>query len=188
MKIIAALLLLSAPASEPSGAETDAQDIVRAVLAREAYVHGADREPVCVAAAVDGITAEGWRRDPHSKVQGLSWERLGRLEGESLRSGRGLASSEAQPINEALGLVLRGPPAPYVVRNVDPSWLPRPFSFCKTAQQSRRLEIASPAIAGDMAFVAVDYFCPACGEGRIFALRRSASGWAVIAETFIWAS
>jgi hypothetical protein len=201
MKLIAALVLLanSVSQSTPAPSNMDAQEIVRAVLTREAYVYGSGREPVCVKAAVDGITLEGWRGDssrrtriPHSAsssdIPDMSWAQLSRFDGEYLRSGNRLSSLNARPINEAVGLVLRAPSIPHLVRRVDQSWLPRPFNFCRKPHQWRRLEIASPAITGDMAFVAADYFCPLCGEGAIFALQRRASGWTVIAEVWTWSS
>ena len=46
-----------------------------------------------------------------------------------------------------------------------------------------------PSIEGDTAFLETGYHCgPLCGEGKILALRRSASGWHVVAWARTWVS
>ena len=74
------------------------------------------------------------------------------------------------------------PPLPFAA--IDPAWLLPPLRLCRPDEPRATLELWAPAIHRDIAFVEIAYL----GEGRLYALRRTAAGWTIMTVVRLWIS
>jgi hypothetical protein len=73
------------------------------------------------------------------------------------------------------------------LRQVDAALVPSPLRLQRPDDDCAQLSLSIPAIAGDTAFVAVNFACgPVCGNGGIYALQRGESGWRVVGVGDTW--
>ncbi|HYJ52343.1 MAG TPA: hypothetical protein VEW04_04155 [Allosphingosinicella sp.] len=73
------------------------------------------------------------------------------------------------------------------LRQVDAALVPPPLRLQRPDDDCAQLSLSIPAIAGDTAFVAVNFACgPVCGNGGIYALQRGEGGWRVVGVGDTW--
>jgi hypothetical protein len=201
-----AAFLLQPAAAAPLGARQDAEAVMRTVLARGTR-HFADSPAgrSCVSPAINETTFDPIRRNwdsiaPKSKphAQGgpkvpfsavsdlLWWERLAR--GTSKQPVPLVDSEEARALSSSIARILSAGERPPWFRTIDPNWLPPGVDLCEPGVEQRVLFLDSPAVDGDIAFIGTEFRCPLCGRGLIYALRRTARGWRIVAVHEEWVS
>jgi hypothetical protein len=193
-------------AAAPLGARQDAEAVARTVLARDTR-HFADSPAgrSCVSAAMNETTFDPMRRNwdsiapksnphaqggpkaPFSAVSDLLWwERLAR--GTSKAPVPLVDSRMARALSSSIARILAAGERPPWFRTIDPSWLPAGVGLCEPGVEQRVLILDSPVVDGDTAFIGTEYRCPLCGQGLIYALRRTAAGWQIVAVHEEWVS
>jgi hypothetical protein len=201
-----AALLLQPSAAAPLGTQPDAEAVIRTVLARDTR-HFADSPAgrSCVSPAMSETTFDPMRRNwdsiapkskpharggpkaPFSAVSDLLWwERLAR--GTSKKPVPLVDSGEARLLSSSIARILAAGERPPWFRTIDPDWLPAGVGLCEPGVEQRVLILDSPALDGDTAFIGTEYRCPLCGRGLIYALRRTAAGWQIVAVHEEWVS
>ena len=68
-----------------------------------------------------------------------------------------------------------------------------PFVTCRSSNLSairgdRFLSISAPKMANGLAAVELDYVCPTCGHGTLYALRKVEGRWRVVGRQASWVS
>lgn len=68
-----------------------------------------------------------------------------------------------------------------------------PFAICRSSslsamQGDRFLSLSAPKFFNDSASVELDYSCPTCGNGTLYALRKIKGGWRVVRRQASWVS
>jgi hypothetical protein len=199
------VLVLAAAASNAQPPKADAVQILRAVIAREARDYGeipGDVRP-CVKRTLTQSSFDALRRNrarpvpvtPARKVIGPSsmigdrivFHWMAEVPGDATKLAE-LPERERREISAAFdAIVARGETA-RLVRAVDPGWLTSPYRLCRKGRRVPSLQLTSPAIQGDIAFVQVDFDCVLCGHGGSYVLWRTRSGWRIVAEQWSWFS
>jgi hypothetical protein len=183
LSLVSLLALLGAVQAEPASAQS--RDIVRSTIAHLASMN--DRaQGRCVArrtAAAPFARRRSMERAIGPRPSGLRWHDAAGGGASRLRPEQEAAVARATRQVTAPGVA---EPAPLDLTAADIGAL----SFCgPDANPRRRLSIATPDIAGGIAFVEVNYICtPRCGRGEIYALERRDGGWRVIARAPSWIS
>jgi hypothetical protein len=210
MKPLAALLLLagacsaaeSAPPPEPGA-------ILAPVIASQARVYAHEAVP-CVRAAIDEMAFDEQRRTLASLSRPERTNDSSRAELDRLRSGLSspqyrwmtpsarpgewgtkvpLPPAEASALSQAAGEIVRGPAKVRTVSQIDAAWLPATLHLCGGEPLVPYLIFSAPAVRGDTAFVETGYVCAGlCGNGLLYALRRTSSGWRIVSVAFTWVS
>jgi hypothetical protein len=73
------------------------------------------------------------------------------------------------------------------LRQIDAAMVPAPFRLQRPNDDCALLSLSIPAVAGDTAFVALNFACgPVCGNGGIYALQRRDDGWHVVGVGDTW--
>jgi hypothetical protein len=180
---ISLLALLSAAQAEPASPQS--RDIVRSTIAHLASMN--DRaQGRCLArrtAAAPFARRRSLERAIGPRPSGLRWHDAAGGGASRLRPEQEEAVARATRQVTAPGVA---EPAPLDLTESDIGAL----SFCgPDANPRRRLSIGTPDIAGDIAFVEVNYLCaPRCGRGELYALERHRGSWRVIARAPSWIS
>ncbi|WP_395614274.1 hypothetical protein [Allosphingosinicella sp.] len=187
MRLLAtAGLLLIAAAPPPSPAD-DARAALRAALTLpdDSYRHVSGNRPCIVQETVpQHVQLPPFGRRRLRTIPYPWYHDAGRSDG---RGERLTAAAEAR----VQGAERRAWTVPAEVRSVErieANWLPTGFSFCAGARYEAPLEFSAPVIVDDLAFVTLDFRCPLCGRGMLYAFQRRAGGWALLAWTEQWIS
>jgi hypothetical protein len=213
MRIRAAFLaagLLAAPL--PAQPTDDARAVLAALLAHEATVRGPESgAQTCVAGPLVGLPPAPGEEDqmvPDRAVRiRFQWHeppppaviRPPRtiMDPGDRRQRRREPRPEPVPLPAALSpelaaqLDARRTEAEGAVavslRQIDAAMVPAPFRLQRPNDDCALLSLTIPAIAGDTAFVAVNFACgPVCGNGGIYALQRREDGWRVVGVGDTW--
>ena len=206
-----------APASPPPTA-ADAREILRLVMALETRVHAQAEvgPPPCVRRWVGPASLGGARRrveaweppqppapplppEPPGVVTVVdsselrfspfvAWQRLGDMHRGYVDIGGGLSPDVEAAIREAERAAMVAAPQRRPVAMIERAWFGPPLAFCHGDRWQPVLEIESPTIVGEFAFVDVNFQCVLCGQGVILAFRRLRSGWEIVAAAERWVS
>ena len=212
------LLLFVSSAADAARPLDDARAIMRTMLATQWRIHAnAEVGPVpCVRRRVADQTFGGPRLMPKelepplpsapppasaksspvtiidiseiSFSQALGWHRPVIDTDGYVGQGDEIPEDEVRPLEEAARILRTGPRPRHLIREIDPRWLRKPLEFCAGNRNRPWLEIASPAIHGDIAFIAVDFQCVLCGQGVLYTLRRGQAGWRIVSLDVQWVS
>jgi hypothetical protein len=202
MLLTFSLLLLepSAIATALDGKRQEAISVLRAVVAREAQDYGdipGDVVP-CVKPTIQETTfghtsMVRMRLAPPATLQAPDifagpswlphWQRLN-VDADRIYD---VEEDEQQALSTAAAEVARDSDPP-ILNRVDKAWLEAPYRLCGSGDGTPSLEVTSPGIAGDLAFVSVSFDCVLCGHGRTYALRRIGPRWRIVAEVLTWVS
>lgn len=182
--------LLSAPPARAADPTTDARDVARAVLAMEARgVSQSARPSVCVELTVEAPRIRmqhPWRNPPREPRPPHFWSGdVSAVDGR-IQTGTEVPPDVATRLFAAEAMAWSTSGQPPLLARIEPQWLAMPLVSC--GENVMGLRLTSPVIVGDLAFIAVDYQCPLCGQGMLLVLERRASHWAVIATAFQWVS
>lgn len=210
MRALSILALLAASpaaaAGGPSGGD-DAVAIVRAVIAAEAAGYGnipGDVVP-CLIPTTAGSTFDGRRElrgrlaqtmarpgaDPslrrnYEDASSLyGWQKISAADPDRLVLP---PPTELRSLADAVAAIVAGPVPPLAIRRIEVGWLTPPYRLCGRRHRPPTLSLSSPVIRGDLAFVGAEFDCVMCGHGMTYALRRTGTGWAIIAEVTHWES
>jgi hypothetical protein len=213
-----ALLAAAPPEPARDASQSDAQEITRVIMAREWRIHAkAKVGPVpCVKREVTRVTFGGPRSSNGDDEQpsppppsspagtgtpitvlnsndlwftpGFRWGRLRDDRNGYTGGGRDLPEEKAKPLSDSASAIRDGPEPPHLIHAIDPLWLRAPLEFCAGDESRPYLDIASPAIRGDTAFVGADFECVICGQGLLFALRKERHGWEIVSVELEWES
>lgn len=209
-RLLAALTILFALTGPARAEPGDATAIMRLVAASEARIHqtAGDRRacilPATFATALDSARdqrrnlarmIESGRREPalrerHDALGAPSyrWTRPSVAPSASWTDNRSLPPAEARALSDAAGAIVRGDAQPRRVERIDAAWLPD-HVFCAGDRAVPAFGLSAPAILGDIAFVETGFTCgDLCGNGLLYALRHSGSGWAIVAVVTTWVS
>lgn len=205
------------PASPPPTA-ADARAILRLVMALETRVHAQAEvgPPPCVRpwvgpASLGGARrrVEAWERPqppapppapmPPGAVTVVNsselrfspfarWQRLGDMHRGYIDIGGPLSADAEAAIREAERAAMVAAPQRRLVAMIERAWFGPPLAFCHGDHWQPVLEIESPTIVGQFAFVDVAFQCVLCGQGVRLAFRRVRSGWEIVAAAERWVS
>jgi hypothetical protein len=198
---------LSSPARADSG---DAAAIMRLVAASEVRIHQTvPARRACVRAAtfataldsardqrrnltrlIDSGRPEPVLRDRRDALgaPNYRWLRPSAPPSAAWTDNRPLPPAEARGLSDAAGAIIRGDAQSRIVERVDAAWLPD-YVFCAADRAVPALAFSAPAIRGDIAFVETGFTCGGlCGNGLLYALRRDAHGWTIVAVVATWIS
>lgn len=203
------LAWLIAAASGAGGGATPAGEaaaILKVVIKREAHDYGdipGDVRP-CVQSRLAEPTFDSLRRGiahpprinlPRAGVLTAAdfgppspeypWNKLDPRDPTRLKR---LDAAEHRELTSAVARIVKRGKLPPVARAVDASSLSAPFDRCARDGQLPRLQLSAPDVAGDLAFVQAEFDCVLCGHGSLYALRRRANGWEIVAEWTDWMS
>jgi hypothetical protein len=206
---LAALACLAASAHAQTDPAADARATLAPVVAtvmldyREADAGAVCLAPAIPASAFDGTRAQRetlfadrgrWATHPtlrelYESISHPDYAWMAPREADE-RSPHPLDADTARILNDAAGAFIRGEipaPAPVPIRLEEGQHSGLPL--CRSDRQLPVLQLAGPAISGDVAFVETGYTCGGlCGEGRLYALRRGPDGWRVVAVIRTWVS
>jgi hypothetical protein len=114
------------------------------------------------------------------------WRHVG--ENGRLGSKRTLDRDLAHSLDLAAGEIIRKTPEPARVKSIDPN-APGGVPFCANGTKQPYLSVSAPAFSGDFAFVETSFVCGGlCGNGLLYALRRTRSGWEIAGAANTWIS
>jgi hypothetical protein len=188
----ALLLLLTLPSAAQAAPPRDSAAILAPVIASQARIYGTP----CVRARVEGDTFADQRgMAAHAAgAKGDASAPLYRWTVPSARPGEwatktALPPAEARALDAAARAILRAPASSPTISRIEPSWLPRALQLCGDERQRPFLTFFAPAVHGDIAFVEAGHVCGGlCGNGLLYALRRSGSQWRIVSVVFTWIS
>jgi hypothetical protein len=170
----------------------DPAAILAPVIASQARIHGG----ACVRAAiVEDSLADQRRFAAYSagSKQGSAaaiyhWTVPSSRPGEWATKTE-LPPAEARALSEAARELIRAPPQPRSIARIGAGTLPRGVKLCADEKQRPFLIFSAPATRSDIAFVDSGYVCEGlCGNGLLYALRRTGSGWRIVSIVFTWIS
>lgn len=196
--ISAALAVMVSPQAVALPA-SDTAEILRTVLSVERQRHPPDHPEVsCLERTTSGIafSAERAQRQYFLKhLNGGRTDQVAREEYESMgrpsyrwHSPADVSKSLHLPeLDEAAGRLIRSddpdPSGPLPIVGISD------FSLCGARDARGRLSISTPAYIGDLAFVDTGYGCgPLCGQGMLYAFRRTNEKWQLVAIADTWVS
>jgi hypothetical protein len=194
---LAALALSSSPApAATEGGEGAA--IIGAVvrLEAESLRSWSDGPVACASPTVEGSTFEWLERKRDEAAAAESRPRLeepviafryGPTPGDPDGRMIELEPDEQQRLAEAVDAIAAGNGERPPLAKLRSEWLTPPFRLCDQ-EEVGLLELSSPVIYGDFAFVSVEFDCAMCGHGIDFALRRRGKAWVIVAENMRWVS
>jgi len=182
--------------------------ILAPVIASQVLIHGGSRqERICAEPKLFGAfesvrvqlkelpnaTAYGAKKDEFLKQRRAhlasgerDWKRYVPTEGRWTDNSP-LPLGETAPLTAAVAALI-GQDGPPVQGMIDPTLLPGLFHYGRRAGCST-LQLSTPAIHGDVAFVDTGYVCGAlCGFGLLYALRREQATWRIVAVAMLWVS
>jgi hypothetical protein len=191
--LMAALLTVATAPSEawPARSAADAREILQTVLALEARVQErSDYNPTpCVSRQINPAHVRGHQIPGRpARTRPYRWFGLAAVHDGYIDMTSLLAPPEQARIQAAELKAGAVPSGHGLVRRLESDWLGPPLRFCPRGYPYQHLELSSPVIGGDTAFVSVDFQCGICGQGVLLALRRSTSGWEIVAGTEQWVS
>jgi hypothetical protein len=100
-----------------------------------------------------------------------------------------LLPDEARTLSEAEADIIRGPAQRQTADTIQAGWVPKPLQLCANEKRLPVLNFSAPAVRGDVAFVEAGYVCGGlCGNGLLYALRRTGSEWRIVSVVFTWIS
>lgn len=101
-----------------------------------------------------------------------------------------LDPGQAKLLTEAAEDIVRTPKQAPLVAAIERDGLPPSLRFCQDRQPARpNVYFSAPAVHGDLGFIEVGYVCGGlCGNGVLYALKRSGSGWQVVGVANTWVS
>ena len=180
LHVLLILLVFSAPAQ---AAPDDAVRILRLVAAHEARIHAtAGGHSACILPETFAATAAA------QAAQAQRWTRPSVPPSAAWTGNVPLPPDEARALTEAAPAIARGAPSPRRALRVEPAWLPG-FALCAADRDGPVLGFSAPEIGGEFAFVETGFTCGGlCGNGLLYALRRSRAGWAIVAVARTWIS
>lgn len=186
----AALMLAAASpvAAAQLQSAADARTVLRTVLAFEARVQQRSdhRPPLCISRRLSAAHVPFNHERQPPRTRPYDWWRLADVHPGYIHLTDRLSPLEearVQASERAAWLSLSSQ-----VRGIESRWLRSPLHFCAPGFPSQHLEVSEAVIVGDFAFVSVDFQCGLCGVGTLLALRRTASGWQIVAGTTQWQS
>ena len=182
---IAGLLLIAA-APPPSPAD-DARAALRAALTLpdDSYRRVSGNRPCIVQETVpQHVQLPSFGRRRLRTIPYPWYHDVGRSDG---RGERLMAAAETR-VQDAERTAWTVPAEPRSVERIEAGWLPADFPFCTGTGYEAPLEFSAPVIVGDVAFVTVDFQCPLCGRGMLYAFQRRRAGWVLLAWTEQWVS
>lgn len=212
------LIVWSVAAASQPPARSDAGDILRVVLAFETGVHRQAEvgPPPCVIRRIGPASLGGARRaveaaerprptraPSRSSTAGQSfiirssdvpvflfanWETPSAVNRGYVDGAGPLPADLEARIRTAERAAMMASPQRRAVRTIDRAWIGPPLEFCGGGEHWPNLDIGSPAIVGDLAFVRADFDCVLCGQGVLLALRRTGAGWEIVATAQRWVS
>jgi hypothetical protein len=189
-RMLLASLLLAQPANAADPV-TDARNVVRAVLFVEARGLPSQQsvgwelcvEPALIAPRIR--MQHPSRNPPHRPHRPHFWFGEVAAENGRIQAGGQVSPDIAERLFVAEEVAWGASSQPPLLSRVEPQWLVPPLSLCR---DRLGLRLSSPVLVGDLAFIAVDFNCPLCGQGVLIVLERRVSGWVVIAMADQWVS
>jgi hypothetical protein len=202
--------LLAACANDAPPTANDAAAVVSLAVRTEAGAFASDWPgPVCVQREIDGRAFDERRREianwaspayagstPKAEVdrrlaafsaQQYHWRPFDAPGGWGSKIT--LDPGLAHRLDAAAGEIVRKAPEPALVKSIDPQSLPPRVRFCTPEIRQPNLSVSAPAFHGNVAFVETGFVCGGlCGNGLLFALRRTNRGWEVAGVADTWVS
>jgi len=118
----------------------------------------------------------------------FAWKAPAKAPGEWPKDA--LDPKAAKLLSKAADEITRAPRQPPLIGVIVKDWLPPRLQFCPENGPPRpNFFFSAPAVQRDLGFVAAGYGCGGlCGNGVLYALRRTRSGWKVVGVADTWVS
>ena len=197
--LAAAMILASGPALARTERE-DAVDVLRVVIQAEAegLRSWSSGPAACASPVIAESTFDDRRRAaqpasgsesadpaqrPIPRVRFLMRRQPGGPEGPMTEP----EAREARDLADAVEAIVAGERKAPLVTRLESAWMIPPFRLCDEKRLGL-LQLTSPVISGDLAFVSAEFDCALCGHGIDFALRRRGKAWVIVGENMRWVS
>jgi len=207
LTIVACVGMLGCSANQPS-AEHDQAAVISAALDYVAHEFPYGSETVCFDPVLNGSGLDEFRetietfravsdrpQDDEAVRMALAGKEMG-WQNPTATDGRYTAVNPELDRNLAIPFsrVLARSPSPTPFRRLTPvDEVPKRLTYKPDAELDSScpsvISMSGPSVEGDTAFVETSYVCGSlCGNGDILALRRTSTGWRVVARSGTWVS
>jgi hypothetical protein len=189
------LILASSPVAAQSAPASDAGSILAPVISNQLRIYAGKPTP-CVISKFEGVVFDRQRAAPGgasganaaAHVPPYRWA-IPSTRAREFATEAMLPPDEARTLSQAEADIIRGPGQAPMVARIEAAWLPKPLQLCANEKRRPLLTFSAPAVRGDVAFVEAGYVCGGlCGNGLLYALRRSGSEWRIVSVVFTWIS
>jgi hypothetical protein len=189
------LVLTSSSAVAQPALSSDTASILAPVISNQLRIYGGKPVP-CVIRKLAGVAFDSERMEPGgiaganagAHVPPYRWTLPSTVAQEFAKEAT-LPADEARTLSEAETDIIRGPAQAQTADRIQAGWLPKPLQLCGDEKRLPMLNFSAPAVRGDVAFVEAGYVCGGlCGNGLLYALRRTGSEWRIVSVVFTWIS